>query len=270
MKSLYLATTAVALLIVTPAMAQDRVGSVGVAYNNPSMEVLDSETDADVVTVDGVVALPVADWTVTLEGVADRGETDAGDNLVGGGAVHLTRLWRPDIRIGGFVGGEGFGDGVEGWSGGFEVQKYFAGATVTGRASHSSFDFNTDFWTLEGEAAFYVGRALRLHAAASYSDVEVTEGISEAWAYGVGAEYQLAGTPFSVTGDFSRTDMDLISVDTLSIGLRYSFGGDLQARDRAGGGLRSGSVMRTLNFFSTDPEEVDEGDDGGDDDNGPL
>lgn len=59
------------------------------------------------------------------------------------------------------------------------------------------------------------------------------------WAYGVTGEYQFGDTPYSVTAGYIRSDVFDMDVDTFSIGLRYSFGGGLQARDRAGANLKT-------------------------------
>ena len=52
----------------------------------------------------------------------------------------------------------------------------------------------------------------------------------------VDGEYQFAGTPWSLTGGYSHAKIDDadLDVDTFTIGVRYSFGGDLKARDRSG------------------------------------
>ena len=78
MKTILLATAAAALFA-APAFAQDAVGSVGVTYSNPSIEVAGNDVDADVWTVDGTVALPAADWTVTLNGAVDYTKAFNGD-----------------------------------------------------------------------------------------------------------------------------------------------------------------------------------------------
>ena len=62
---------------------------------------------------------------------------------------------------------------------------------------------------------------------------------------GLDAEYQFAGTPVSVVGGYERgkwDDLDL-TTDTFRIGVRYSFGGDLRARDAAGVGQGSVSNL---------------------------
>ena len=90
------------------------------------------------------------------------------------------------------------------------------------------------------------GVDLRLNAGVSYNNVDVAGGDVDAWTYGVGAEYEIENTPFSVGAAYTRADVDSIDVDTWSLGLRYSFGGGLQARDRAGAGLNVSSITSVL------------------------
>ena len=102
MKTILLATAAAALFA-APAFAQDAVGSVGVTYSNPSIEVAGNDVDADVWTVDGTVALPAADWTVTLNGAVDYTKAFGEEDVTGVAAAHLTKMWTSDVRAGAFV-----------------------------------------------------------------------------------------------------------------------------------------------------------------------
>jgi len=255
----------VAAFLATPALAQDRVGSVGATFGNSSLAIEDSDTDADVWTVDGTVALPVADWTVTLDAVVDKADSDAGDATFGGGAVHLTRIFGSDVRLGGFVGADGLGDGDQSWLGGLEAQKYLSKATLTAQTAYASVDdLDMDIWTVGGEAAFYPMARLRLHVDAAYNGVQTSDQDVDAWTYGAGAEYWLPNTALTVVGDFNRLEWEAVEIDTWTIGLRFNFGGDLQQRDRKGGGLRFSPMMRTLNAFGGssdggDDVEVPEG-----------
>ena len=99
MKTILLATAAAALFA-APAFAQDAVGSVGVTYSNPSIEVAGNDVDADVWTVDGTVALPAADWTVTLNGAVDYTKAFGEEDFTGVAAAHLTKMWTSDVRAG--------------------------------------------------------------------------------------------------------------------------------------------------------------------------
>ena len=58
LKTLFLASAAAAALFAAPAVAQDAIGSVGLTYSNPSVEIAGEDFDADVWTVDGTVAIP--------------------------------------------------------------------------------------------------------------------------------------------------------------------------------------------------------------------
>ncbi|MNN67898.1 hypothetical protein D3C81_1835600 [compost metagenome] len=96
---------------------------------------------------------------------------------------------------------------------------------------------------MAGDAAFYATPQMRLNAGASYSNAEnlFVGGDVEGWSAGVGAEYQFANSPFSVTGTYQRVSSDFANVDidedVFMIGARYNFGGTLQSLDRAGANL---------------------------------
>lgn len=247
MKTLFLASAAAAALFAAPALAQDAVGSVGLTYSNPSVEIAGDDFDADVWTVDGTVAIPANNWTVTFNGAIDYAKAYGEDDTTGAAAAHLTTLVAGDVRVGGFVAGNGIGSGDTVYTVGAEAQKYLAGSTLTGVVAYTSADdLDADIWTVGGDAAFYVMPNLRLNAGVSYNNVDAQFSDVDAWTYGVGGEYEFTGTPFSVAAGYTRADIDSIDVDTWSLGLRYSFGGGLQARDRAGAGLNVSSIASVL------------------------
>ena len=250
MKTILLATAAAALFA-APAFAQDAVGSVGVTYSNPSIEVAGNDVDADVWTVDGTVALPAADWTVTLNGAVDYTKAFGEEDVTGVAAAHLTKMWTSDVRAGAFVAANGIGSGDEPvWTVGAEAQKYLSNATLTGLVAYTTADdADADIWTVGGDAAFYVMPNLRLNAGVSYNNVDVTGGDVDAWTYGVGAEYEIENTPFSVGASYSRADIDALHVDTCSLRPRHSSGGGVQARDRAGAGLGVSAITSVLGAF---------------------
>ena len=235
MKTVFLASVAAATLIAAPAFAQDAVGSAGIGYVHTDTEGF--KTDG--AQLDGVGAFQVApEWTVTVNGAINYADSNAGDDTVGSAAAHLTKTFGSDLRAGGFVGVSDIG-GENYFTVGGEVQKYLASTTLTGLVSYTDLD-GADAWTFGGDAAYYVNPSLRLNAGVSYNNVDVdTFGKVDAWAYGVGAEYQLDNSPISLFGGYQRVsfnDVDLDS-DNFTIGARYNFGGALQTLDRAGANL---------------------------------
>ena len=195
MKTILLATAA-ATLFAAPAFAQDAIGSVGLGYTHTDTEGF--KTDG--ATLDGVSAMKVApEWTVTVNGSVAYSDSDFGDDTVGAAAAHLTKTFGSDLRAGAFAGVSDIG-GENYFSVGGEVQKYLLASTLTGVVAYTDLD-GADAWTFGGDAAYYVNPSLRLNAGVSYNNIDTdVAGKVDAWAYGVGAEYQLDNSPFSLFG----------------------------------------------------------------------
>jgi len=235
MKSLLLATAAVAAFAAAPALAQDAAGSVGVTYTDTSIESGLGDADLDTWSLDGVAAMPAfGDWTVTLAANLENTEFLGDDDTAGAASVGLSRMFGSDMRLGGFVAASDAGDDTA-WTGGLRAQKYLANATLTGVVAYTDVD-GTEIWTVGGDAAFYVTPSLRLNAGVTFDSVDDAD--VDAWTYGVGAEYDIGSTPFSITAGYARSDLgDIdVDVDSINVGVRYSFGGNQQSRDRAGAG----------------------------------
>jgi len=248
MKSLFLASAAAAALFAAPALAQTGpVGSVGVTYGSSNVEFGGLEAESDAYALDGAVALPAfGEWTVTLGANIAQSDDGANDDTAFAGTAHLTKMFGDDVRAGGFVSAADVGDETAYTIGG-EVQKYLAGSTLTGVVAYSTADdVDADIWTVGGDVAFYPMQNLRLNLGASYNKIEAAGVDADAYSYGVGGEYQIASTPFSVAAGYSRGEIEDLEVDTWTIGLRYSFGGGLQARDRAGAALPGSGVSSLL------------------------
>lgn len=252
MKSLLLLSTAIVALAAAPALAQDAparaVGSVGVNYTDASIETGLGDADLESWSLNGVTAMPAfGEWTVTLAADVTNTEFLGDDETAGAGSVGLSRMVGSDIRVGGFVAASDSGDDTA-WTGGFRAQKYLADTTLTGVVAYTDVD-GAEIWTVGADAAIYCTPSLRLNAGVTYDSVEDAD--LDAWTYGVGAEYDIGSTPFSVTAGYARTDLgDIdVEVDSFNVGLRYSFGGDQQSRDRAGAGSSGvgiGSLLRLL------------------------
>lgn len=241
MKTLLLATAAVAAFAAAPAMAQDLVGSAGVTLTNTQFEALGAEVDADGVSLDYGVAMPVgADWTVTLDGGFAYATSDAADSETAfSGRVHASTLMG-DIRVGGFVGGAEAGD-EQLWSAGAQVQSYMDKITLTGTVAYDTIDaFDVDAWTVGGDAGYFITPDFRVNAGAAWSSVDFSGFDTESWQANVGGEYRIKDSNLSLTAGFSHAELEDAdaTIDTITVGLRYSFGaGTLQSRERAGADL---------------------------------
>lgn len=241
MKLRLLATAAVvaaAAAISAPAFAQDATGSVGVNASNTSIDDFDGQSYG----VDGSVAFKASDaWTVSLQGVASTTDGDFGDDSGFAAGAALTYAGS-DFRVGPTISYSDGGDlGI--WTVGGVAQKYLDNVTLSGAVTYSNIDdFDVDVWSVGGEVRYFVSDNFRIQGGLSYASADAPGGDIAGWNIGVGGEYQFAETPWSITGGYSRATIDDVDVDadTFSIGLRYSFGGNLKARDRSGSDLGAG------------------------------
>lgn len=243
MKLRMFATAAVvAAALSTPALAQVATGSVGVSASQTDVEVGGLEGDGQAYAIDGSVALKAADgWTVTLQGNAGTTDGDLGEDesfAIGAGLTYADDNWRvgPTVSYADL-------DGEGQWTAGVVAQKYFDTVTLSGAVNYASIDdIDADVWSLGGELRYFVTDNFRVDGGVTWAVAKVPGSDVNGWNVGVDAEYQFAGTPWSLTGGYSHAkveDADLSS-DTFTVGFRYAFGGDLKARDRSGADLGAG------------------------------
>ena len=243
MKSLFLASAAVAALAAAPALAQDAAGSIGIQYSNTD---IGASSDLETWTADGVVAMPAfGAWTVTLAADIDQVEFFDEEDTSASGSVGLSTLVGTDVRVGGFVGASDAGDETA-LTGGFRAQKYLSKATLTGVVAYTDV-FDTNIWTVSADAAYYVTPQLSLNAGITYDTVDYAD--FDAWTYAVGAEYDLGTSPFALTAGYAKSDFDGGDIDTWTVGVRYTFGGDKQSRDRAGAGTSAVGISNILGIL---------------------
>lgn len=243
MKTLLLATAAVAAFVAAPAMAQDIIGSAGVTVNHTQFEAsgLGVEADTDGFAIDGGFAVPVSDaWTVTVDGAFNYvvNEQTANDDAFSG-RVHGSTLFG-DTRIAGFVGGAEAGD-EQLWSAGGQVQHYMDKVTLTGSVAYETIDeFDVDAWTVGGDAGYFITPDFRVNAGAAWTTIDFSGFETDSWQANVGGEYRVPNSDLSVVAGFSRAELEDAdaTIDTFNIGVRISFGGGtLQSRERAGADL---------------------------------
>lgn len=241
MKTLLLSTVALAAFAAAPALAQDAVGSVSLGYAHAEADVGPLSLDGDAVGLEANIAIPVTgEWTVVLDSALTLTDSDdpQQDTSTIGGRAHVTRAFG-DLRVGAFAGGSQLADETL-WSFGASAQKYFERATVTGAVAYGSVEgVDADLWSVGGDFAYFVSPALRLNAGASWSTVDFAGGDTDGWSANLGGEYQIPGTALSLFGGYEHAELkDLdVKADTVKVGLRMSFGGDLRARDRSGADL---------------------------------
>lgn len=241
MKTLLLATAAVAAFAAAPALAQDSVGSIGATYVNTEVDALGVSDEADGAVIDAAFAIPVTGaWTVTVDGGFGYAFDGApgSDNSAVNGRIHASRMFG-DVRVGAFAGGADAGD-ERLWSFGAEAQTYLQQVTLTGSLAYESIEsVDADIWSLGGDAAYFVTPRLRVNGGASWSTIDAGGADADGWQANVGGEYQIPGTGLGLTANYTHAefeDFDL-TAETFMVGLRVSFGGDLQTRQRAGADL---------------------------------
>ena len=256
MKTLFLATAAVAALVAAPAFAQDSIGSVGLGYNSVKYDAGAADFTAESGKIDANFAVPVTGaWTVTVDGgfAYSYNGAEGADNSDIDATAHLTHTFG-DVRVGGFVGGQSV-DSETVWAFGAEAQTYLDKMTLTGSVAYETLDgADVEAWSVAADAAYFVTPALRVNGGLGWSTIDFGGSDNlDSWSANVGGEYQIAGTPFSVVANYGYSELEDIdlSIDTVTVGFRYSFGGDLQARSRAGADLGR-TVATSSSLFAID------------------
>lgn len=244
MKLRLFATAALAAAAISaPALAQDVTGSIGVNAAHTEFDALGFEAEGEAYGIDASVAWKTtSSWNIALNGSVTGAETDFGSDTtysLGGSTTHAGSDWRA-----GFAGGYTDLDDAGLWTVGVVGQKYIGDWTVSGVASWGAVkDYDADVWTVGGDVRYFVSDNFRINAGASWNTIDVANVDVDGWNAGVGAEYQFAGSGWSITGAYDHAELSDFdaSADTFKLGVRYSFGGDLKARDRSGADISVGS-----------------------------
>lgn len=240
---LRLIATAAAFALVAGAAQAQTVGHVGANYSQTEVEAGGFEADSDAFQVEGAVGFDLGGLGAQLDAsVTDSDDADA----VFAGTAHLnTNLG--GARVGGFAGAVA-SDNADLWAVGGEAQADLGAKTVLyGQLGYGQSDDlgEIDAWAGRAELRHYYTDNFKVAASLGFVNAESDLGGElEGWNAGVEAEYQFAATPFSVYGGYTRTEFDDVDVsgDTFQVGVRYTFGGSLKARDA--GGAQLGSVSK--------------------------
>lgn len=246
---LFATAALVAAAVSAPAFAQStngNIGSVGAAVNYADVNTRAGGDHGTSAVLDGSVAIPLAGaWTVTANGDVSISDNDLSDETVASGAVHLTTKIGDTVRVGGFTAlSRPSNDTL--WAVGGEAQKYLGNVTLTGLAAYGqSNDLDADLYTVRGEARYFVSDNFRLNAGAGWSRID-TNINADLWDVNAGGEYKFANTGWSTFAKYTHAeskDLAKLNSDAVRVGFRYTFGGSLKDRDRAGADLATASDL---------------------------
>jgi len=248
MKKLLLGAAA-ALAIAAPSVAAAQSGYVDLSYQTSDGDVNGVDTDGEGWSAGGATA-----WGgngslgVQLDGVYSSADDVSAWNL----GAHL--FSRNDSHLfGGFVN---FGNtdidtagDYDSWSAGLEGQIYLARTTIDGALTYSEADdLDATFTAADVGATHFVTDNFSIGGGVGFGNVETTmigSVESDVLTYGLGAEWGFASAPISIYGGWQHIDLEDFDTetDTLSIGVRYNWGGSLFERNRSGASLARGGGL---------------------------
>jgi hypothetical protein len=246
---LFATAALIATAVSAPAFAQStngNIGSVGAAVNYADVNTRAGGDHGTSAVIDGSVAIPLQGaWTVTANGDVSISDNDLSDETVASGAVHLTTKLGDTVRVGGFTAlSRPSNDTL--WAVGAEAQKYLDNVTLTGLVAYGqSNDLDADLYTVRGEARYFVSDNFRLNAGAGWSRID-TNVNADLWDVNAGGEYKFANTGWSTFAKYTHAeskDLAKLNSDAVKVGFRYTFGGSLKDRDRAGADLATASDL---------------------------
>ena len=242
---LFVTAAVAALAVSAPAFAAEPVGSVGLSVAHSEVDLGPFSSDGEAYTLDGSVALQTApNWTVTLSGAAVSTDTGAGDDTTGAANAALTYAGS-DWRAGGFIGaGESSGETL--WAVGGVAQKHIGDVTLVGTAGYGQIDgVDADLWGARGDIRYFVSDTFRINGGVGVARIDAGAADADLWTIGAGGEYQFASTPWSVFAGYEHSEADDLDLtaDTVKVGVRFGFGGDLKARDRSGADLGGATAL---------------------------
>lgn len=253
MKSVLFAAAAV-LALATAAHAESTTttnGYVEGSYTRPQVSGSNAGNSAvDVWSLKGAIAAPISG------NIGGQFDADVGDYRFGaaGWGTGNTAVFSPTGHVfyrdsqflgGAFVGVE-TASHVTAVGGGFEGQYYVDPKwTLDGAIGYAGVTNTSEhiFGTRVG-ARYFINDNFNLNGAVDYARVSETGfGHNDLWTFGLKGEYQFTGLPVSLSLAYERGELHDTGIhsDTLKVGVKWSFGGNLHDRDRHGASLGSAS-----------------------------
>lgn len=230
----YLLGAAAVLALAAPGVASAQSGFVDLGYSSTDV----SSAEIDAWTFGGAYAWGGDSLGFQVDGVFGSHEYDSGGGEVDTYNIGGHLFTRNDTHlIGGFasVGNTDFSIGeYDYYTVGLEGAYYMSRTTLNGVLSYSdSEDFDSDATALDIGATHFATDNFSFSGTLGFGEIADLDFLT----LGVGAEYQFSGAPISLYGGYTTTDYDVFDADTLSVGVRWNFGGSLFDRDRSGASL---------------------------------
>lgn len=238
-----------ALAIAAPGVASAQNAYVDLGYSSTDGDVAGIDVEGDGWTLGGAAAFGGNGGLGTQLDATIGESEDTSTWNVGG---HLfTR--NDNYLFGGFVNygsvePDGAGGDYNAWTLGVEGQWYASRTTFDWAVSYSDAeDLDATFTGADVGLTHFVTDNFSFGGGIGFGNVEVAGFDADTLNYGLGAEYQFASLPISIYGGWNHFDLDDFDTeaDTLSVGVRYNFGGTLLERNRSGASLaRGGGIGR--------------------------
>lgn len=241
--SLFVTAAAVVALSASAAQAQV-VGHLGVNAATTDVVVPGKNPDFQTYQAEGAAKFDLGAAGALIDGSVSVLDGDL-DDVDYTATAHVNGKFGGAL-LGGF-GGVSASDDLTIWSLGVEGQAALTDkVTLYGQAGWGDIEnTSADLWALRGELRYFANENLKLQAQAGYEKLDTNFGDVDGWTVGAEAEYQFAGTPWSVLAGYDYADSDDLGAKThtFKVGARYTFGApSLKARNDAGADL--GSVRK--------------------------
>lgn len=242
----FLIGAAAALAIAAPGVAAAQTGHVDLSYQNTEADIGGLDAEGEGWNLGGSTAWG-GDGTVGFQ--LDGSISEADDVSAWGVGGHAFAR-NSNHLIGGFVtyGNTDIdgGSDVDAWAVGAEGQYYFARTTLDGALTYSEADdLDAELTSVDAGLTHFVTDNFSIGGNLGFGNIEVPGGDVDVTTWGLTSEYQFASAPISIFGGWQQTEIDDIDAeaDTLSIGVRYNWGGSLFERNRSGASLARGGGL---------------------------
>lgn len=249
LKKVLVGAVAAAAMMTPGLAAADTTGHVGFSINT-----LDDDNDdakEDYIELNGAVVGSLGgSWNMQFDAASQNMNHDGHTDDMSTATVHAFSR-SEGFAFGGFAGLTG-GDSSAlfiGAEGALYLDRFsLAGAALVGEDREEGDEVNG----LSGAGTFFVSDNLSLGADVSY--YSMFDGDEDGTIYGVNAEYQFGGSPFSIFGGYHMSDLENFGsdreVDTFTIGGRFNFGtSTLLERDRNGASMPGASMFNRAQVF---------------------